>query len=152
MDNQIFLSPRIIKETKALTTDPVLNTTVEVNTNNPRLFHITVNGTCLFLFRTSGKLLRRREIQRICLTSNHVSDGTAQTVNYDKNIPCQHQYILIYAGKYGNVKMSILTTNWSPALTIKSIFITFLGHLFHGPDLGHIANEDAANLWQNDKA
>lgn len=56
-------SPRVVKETKTLQTDPVPGINCTADPNNFKHFFVTIEGILINTFRTRWHMLRRREIQ-----------------------------------------------------------------------------------------
>lgn len=56
-------TPRVVKETKTLQTDPVPGIICQPDPTNFRHFYVVIEGIKYQIFRTSGYLLWRRKIQ-----------------------------------------------------------------------------------------
>lgn len=72
-------SPRVVKETKTLQTDPVPGINCTADPNNFKHFFVTIEGILINTFRARRYLLRRRKIQSRSFASRWLPHDPSQS-------------------------------------------------------------------------
>ena len=143
-------SPRIVKETKTIQSDPVPGITFQPDPLNYKHFFIKLTGIPPLTLRPTRHLLRRRLLQRLAPAPRRLPHVAPQSHFRHQNLPPQHRYPSPHADNLGRICLDILKKNWSPALQMKSVLLS-IQSLLAEPNPDDPLNNQAADEWKHNK-
>lgn len=143
-------SPRVVKETKTLTTDPVPGIDCKPDPNNFKHFFVTIEGIISINPGPKGTCYENGIFNAELLLPDDYP-MTPPKVVFDTKI--YHPNIGIKISNednLGRICLDILKKNWSPALQIKSVLLS-IQSLLSEPNPEDPLNNEAADHWKNNK-
>ncbi|VUZ44906.1 unnamed protein product [Hymenolepis diminuta] len=131
------LSPRIIKETQRLQTEPIDGIEVEIDETNARFFHVIVNGPKDSPYEGGRFKLQLFLPEEYPMTAPKC---LFLTKIYHPNID-----------NVGRICLDILKEKWSPALQIRTVLLSIQA-LLSAPNPDDPLANDVASQWKSDEA
>eukprot|EP00052_Salpingoeca_macrocollata_P016825 m.135956 g.135956 ORF g.135956 m.135956 type:complete len:149 (-) comp20177_c4_seq1:26-472(-) len=132
-----MLSKRIMKETERLAQEAVAGIAVQVDPENPRYFHVVMDGPMQSPFE-SGKF--KLELFLPADYPMAAPKVRFMTKIYHPNID-----------KMGRICLDVLKDKWSPALQIRTVLISIQA-LLSAPNPDDPLANDVAELWKSNEA